>query len=246
LLTLLGIQNKTVSNHKFNEKRQVEFLLSQLENGKDVALVSDAGTPCVSDPGGMIVRAAAELGVAVVGVPGASAVLTALSVCGFGLDAFAFYGFLPRAAGELMKTIDTARRGGVSAAVFFESPKRVKKTLAAFADALPDAQLCLCNDLTKRFERVYRGTPPQVLDELNANPSAEKGEYTLVVRLTGLELAAESAGSLSPEAMIADHMVRHGGSVKEAVNALAAEHSGRIGKKEFYAASLNLRGLFGA
>jgi len=242
LFMLLGIKNKTVSNHKFNEKHQVDYLLGQLETGKNVALVSDAGTPCISDPGGVIVKAAAERGIDIIGVCGASSVITALSVCGFCFGAFAFYGFLPREEKDIRKLIETARKSG-AVSVFFESPRRVKKSMAIFAEEAPEAEICLCNDLTKMYERIYRGTPGEVLDELQSNPSAEKGEYTIVANPgKAPETVIESRPSC--EAMLVDHIIRHGGSLKEAVNALALLHKGSITKKDFYAASLKLKTLF--
>ncbi|MCL2587921.1 MAG: 16S rRNA (cytidine(1402)-2'-O)-methyltransferase [Oscillospiraceae bacterium] len=243
LFKMLEIKNKLVSNHKFNEKRQVDFLISELESGKNVAVVSDAGTPCISDPGGLIVKAAAERGIAVVGLSGASSVITALSVCGFCFGSFAFYGFLPKEANEIRKAIDFARKSNVTTSVFFESPKRIKKSIQIFALETPHAELCLCNDLTKMFERIYRGTPEDILAELQNNPSAEKGEYTLVANLGK---RSESAGSSrqTPEAMLVDYLAINGGSMKEAINALAEMHRGTITKKDFYAASLNLREMF--
>ena len=240
LFKLLGIKNKIVSNHKFNEKHQVDYLLSQLDNGKNIALVSDAGTPCISDPGGLIVKAAAEREISIVGVCGASSVITALSVCGFCCGSFAFYGFLPRETKEIRKAIEAARKSCAAVSVFFESPKRVKKTMEIFAEETPGAELCLCNDLTKMYERIYRGTPEKILNELQGNPSAEKGEYTLAADLGGApEAAAESA--LSYESMLVDHIIKNGSSLKEAVNALAQTYKGSIAKKDFYAAALNLR-----
>lgn len=246
LFRVLGIKNKTVSNHKFNEKRQAAFLLNELESGRSVALVSDAGTPCISDPGAVIVDAAAKRGIGVVGVCGASSVITALSICGFCSGPFAFYGFLPKEQVEIRKTIAAARNSEVSASVFFESPKRIKRTIRVFAEEAPDAELCLCNDLTKLYERVYRGKPLSVLEELDDNPSAEKGEYTLVAFFGRSKPHEEERGAPSHEAMIVERVVKNGGSVKEAVNALAEIHKGEIAKKEFYAASLRLRSLFSA
>jgi len=127
--------------------------------------------------------------------------------------------------------------------VFFESPKRIIKTLSIFADEAPETELCLCNDLTKRYERIYRGTPQSILDELLANPSAEKGEYTLVANLNG-EPETVIDDHLTLEAMIIDHVVKNSCSIKDAVQTLAGIHKGQITKKEFYAASLNLRSLF--
>ncbi|MDR2571407.1 MAG: 16S rRNA (cytidine(1402)-2'-O)-methyltransferase [Oscillospiraceae bacterium] len=245
LFNILGIQNKTISNHKFNEKHQTEYLLSELESGRNVALVSDAGTPCISDPGGIIVKAAAEQGVNVVAVCGASSVITALSVCGFCFDSYAFYGFFPRTVSEIKKTINTARKDNIDVSVFFESPKRIKKTLQILADEVPDAELCLCNDLTKMYERIYRGKATDILDELNSNPSAEKGEYTLVVSLgKAKEDAIHNNRAQTLEAMLIDYIVINGGTLKDAVAALAQMHKGNITKKDFYTASLHLRAMF--
>lgn len=255
LLGLLGLKNKTVSNHKFNEKSQVDFLLDQLENGRNVAVVSDAGTPCISDPGGIIVKAAAEHGITVTGICGASAVMTALSVSGFSFETFTFYGFLPRKAAEIKKAIGKIMNGNAGAAVFFESPKRIKKSLELFAAMVPLSQLCLCNDLTKKFERIYRGTPQLILDELNANPSAEKGEYTLAAvcdgttPASGVAASGVTASSVADmaenrpcyEAMLVDRIVKNGGSLKDAVDFLAQKYEH---KKEIYAASLRLRKMF--
>jgi 16S rRNA (cytidine1402-2'-O)-methyltransferase len=240
LLKILGIKNKTISNHKFNEKHQVEYFLSKLEKGKNIALVSDAGTPCISDPGGIIVKAAAEREIAVVSVCGASSVTTALSICGFCFDSFAFYGFLPKEINGIRKLVESVRKSGIAASVFFESPRRVKKSLEVFDKEAPEANLCLCNDLTKMHERIYRGTPRKILEELCENPSAEKGEYTLVADL-GVISETPIDFSQSNEALLVDQIVKNGCSIKEAINALTETYKGSISKKEFYNASLNLR-----
>ena len=258
LLKALGIGNRVVSNHKFNEKHREDFILSALAEGQDVAVVSDAGTPCMSDPGGIVVRAAVERGIGVTAVCGASAVAAALSVCGFAFDSFAFYGFLPKSQAGIRRSIADAAQARVDVSVFFDSPRRIMKSLAVFAADAPGAGLCLCNDLTKPYERIYRGAPQAVLEELAANPSAEKGEYTLVCAWpvgggdavdggdTGTgggasergSAAAGTYSSLSPEAAITDYLAKNGGTLKDAVNHLANE---RIYKRNaLYKASLNL------
>jgi 16S rRNA (cytidine1402-2'-O)-methyltransferase len=126
LFNILGIQNKTISNHKFNEKQQVDFLISALNEGKNIAIVSDAGTPCISDPGGVIVKAAAAHGIKIESIPGSSSVITALSICGMAFTNFSFYGFLPKEAKEIKKIIEAARKSEILVFVFFESPKRIK------------------------------------------------------------------------------------------------------------------------
>jgi 16S rRNA (cytidine1402-2'-O)-methyltransferase len=244
LFNILGIQNKTVSNHKFNERHQVDFLIAELEKGKTIARVSDAGTPCISDPCGIIVKTAAERGINVIGICGASSVITALSVCAFSFDSFAFYGFLPKSANELKKAINAAIKSNISVTVFFESPKRITKTLEIFANETPEAELCLCNDLTKKFERIYRGKAQKILSELNDNPSAEKGEYTLVASLVSCLHENEHHETMSPEALLVDYIIKNKVSMKDAVNALAEKHRDFIAKKELYAASLKLKALF--
>ncbi|MCL2051781.1 MAG: 16S rRNA (cytidine(1402)-2'-O)-methyltransferase [Lachnospiraceae bacterium] len=249
LFNILGIHNKTVSNHKFNEKLKADSLILALTEGKNVAIVSDAGTPCISDPGGVIVKAAAAHGIKIESIPGASSVITALSVCGMTFDSFAFSGFLPKEGKEIKKKIEAARKSGISVFVFFESPKRIKKTLTILAAETPEAELCLCNDLTKMFERIYRGKPEEILTELSVNPAAEKGEYTLILEF-GLNesqkmgLLTDSV-SQSPESMLVDYIIKNDSSLKEAVGALAKTHKGTITKRDFYDASLNLKALFG-
>lgn len=246
LFSSFGIQNKMASNHRFNERRQSDFLIGQLEQGKNIALVSDAGTPCISDPGYMIVRDAVEKGIEVVGVCGPSAVVTALSISGFNLDAFTFFGFFPRGGREIRERLRQIKQSDIPVSVLFESPRRIKKTLLLISEDLPDAEICLCNDLTKLYEKVYRGSPHDVLREIDGNPSAEKGEYTLVLRAGARGRSLSPERGESREAMIIDHLVQNGGSIKEAVKVLSEKYKGRIARNEFYAASLNLKKLLPA
>ena len=243
LLAILDIRNKIVSNHMFNEKSKVDYLISELESGKDIALVSDAGTPCIADPGGIIVKEAAERGINVTCVCGPSAITASLSICGFCFDSFSFFGFLPRTAKEIKKSIIDARSSPATVSVFFESPKRIKKTLEVFTEEVPDADLCLCNDISKMYERIYRGSPQKILEELKNNPQAEKGEYTLAARIDPA-LPPVLENGVSAEAMLIDQLVKQGGSVKDAVKALAEKHRQGFAKKDFYAASLKLRSMF--
>jgi 16S rRNA (cytidine1402-2'-O)-methyltransferase len=249
LFGALGLQGPPdqiwVSNHKFNERGRVDTLLDKLRQGLDVALVSDAGTPCISDPGCILVAAAAADGIPVVAVCGPSAMAAALSVCGFATGSFAFHGFLPRNAGDAAKVFLAAQRSGIGAVVWYESPVRVIKSMQVLADTLPDSRVCLCNDLTKKFERLYRGAPAGVLEELRGNPNANKGEYTLVVDFsnTGEGAAATCAPpSISAEALLVDHIATRGGTLKEAVSVVAAQ--GIYPKKALYAASLKLKDMF--
>jgi 16S rRNA (cytidine1402-2'-O)-methyltransferase len=242
LFNMLGIQNKMVSNHKFNERRQSDFLISELMQGKNVAIVSDAGTPCISDPGYIIVKSAVDKGIDVVGVCGASSVITALSISGFSFISFAFFGFFPRENRNIREVLQKIRDSEISVSVFFESPKRIEKVLRLLVEELPDSELCLCNDLTKFYEKIYRGVPQCVLDEVSSNPSSEKGEYTLVIHTkTKPYIALINNTTDSNESMIIDHIVKNGGSIKDAIHALQEKYKGSISKKEFYVAALSLK-----
>ena len=254
---------KFVSYHKFNEAARVDLLIGKLKAGLSVALVSDAGTPCISDPGRILVAAAAKCGVPVVGVSGPSAITLALSVSGFPAEPFVFVGFLPKKAKAVLDVMGPLLSGNSFLAgdsflasdaffagntvVFYESPKRIAATVRLFAEHFPRVSLCLCNDLTKRYERVYRGTPGEVLESLMDNArNFEKGEYTCVVYLAG-DVASESeenedSPGLSLEGMLVDVMVKTGCTLKEAVKSL--DYSGnKYSKNEAYAASIRLREL---
>ena len=173
LLDHYGITSSLTSYHEHNEALKTGMLLSVLEAGRDVALISDAGTPCISDPGYRIVRAARERGIAVVSVPGPSALAAALSVSGLPTDRVTFHGFFPRRAGqadEVVKLIETL--GGTH--VFFESPHRLVGSLETMAARLPKAQACVARELTKVFEEVQLSTPKELAEKFAE--SGVKGE----------------------------------------------------------------------
>lgn len=246
LLSLLGLRGRTVSNHKFNEREQADALAAELLAGKNIALVSDAGTPCISDPGWALVSAAVRNGIEVIGVCGPSAPITALSVSGFEPTSFAFYGFFPREQGEALRFINRLAGADIRVSVCFESPMRMKKTLSLLSEHLPRAELCLCNDLTKLHERIYRGSPASVLAELEANPATEKGEYTLVIHLPIDEAVPEDeADKISPEALLVDSLVKNGGTLRDAVADVHKRLGDEYSKNELYSASLRLKELLG-
>jgi len=237
LLKLLGIAHKKfISYHKLNELKRQEILLDMLKSGQSIALVSDSGMPCISDPGFLLVAAASQVGIDVVAVSGASAVINAVAVSGFPAEPFLFIGFLPRKESEILRAFSGFREN--IALVFYESPKRILKTAALLAFHYPEMKICLCNDMTKLFERTYRGTAIQVLAELEDNPKAEKGEYTGVAYV---EFTPELKAPLSLEAMLVDTMIRQQISLKEAIS-VVAQDSG-LPKKEVYRAALGLKRL---
>ena len=176
LLARHGIRKPLISYRAPVERRGLPRVMTALDEG-DVALVSDAGTPTLSDPGQALVTAAWAAGHTVVPVPGPSSVTAALSIAGYGGSGFAFVGYLPRKPGEmrrLLAAIASDRRPTVA----FESPFRVLKSLALIAEELPDRSITVTRELTKLHEEVLRGTASEVLEALGER---NRGEFTLVI-----------------------------------------------------------------
>lgn len=175
LLAHLDVHPRLLSCHEHNWKRQLPRLLEALAEG-DVALATDAGSPAVSDPGAGLVAAIAEAGHSVVSVPGVSAVTAALSVAGFPADQFAFLGFLPRRRSDRTAML-TRHARHEQTIVLFESPHRVRATLADIADSLHDPPVAVCRELTKLHEEVWRGSASDALDHF----TEPRGEFTIVI-----------------------------------------------------------------
>ena len=176
LLARIGVRKPLLSYRAPVERRGLPGVLRALEEG-DVALVTDAGTPGVNDPGQRLVAAAVEAGHRVVPIPGPSAVTAALSISGFTGEGYVFLGYLPRKPGELRRLFESLA-AEVRPAVAFDSPYRVLKSLAVLAEVLPERRLLVGRELTKLHEQVVRGTAAEVLTELAAKA---KGEFTLVI-----------------------------------------------------------------
>ena len=176
LLARIGVRKPLLSYRAPVERRGLPGVLRALEEG-DVALVTDAGTPGVNDPGQRLVAAAVEAGHRVVPIPGPSAVTAALSISGFTGEGYVFLGYLPRKPGELRRLFESLA-AEVRPAVAFESPYRVLKSLAVLAEVLPERRLLVGRELTKLHEQVVRGTAAETLAEL---ASKAKGEFTVVI-----------------------------------------------------------------
>jgi 16S rRNA (cytidine1402-2'-O)-methyltransferase len=176
LLARHGIRKPLISYRAPVERRGLPRVLAALDE-HDVALVSDAGTPTVSDPGQALVAAAWSAGHMVVPIPGPSAVTAALSVAGYGGPGFTFLGYLPRRPGEIRRLLATLTEDP-RPAVAFDSPYRVVKSLALIAEVLPDRQLTVARELTKVHEQVLRGTARDVLSAIGERA---RGEFTLVI-----------------------------------------------------------------
>lgn len=186
LLSHLGARTPVLSLHEHNERARIPRLLDLLRGGKQVALVSDAGTPAISDPGALLVAAAVEAGIPVVPVPGPSAVTAAVALAGFPTERFAFVGFLPRRPRERRRMLE-GLAGLPMALVMFETPHRVREALADLADAFGGRRMVLVRELTKVHEEVLRGTAAEIREALDEDP---RGEVTMVVEGVGTDEAA--------------------------------------------------------
>jgi 16S rRNA (cytidine1402-2'-O)-methyltransferase len=176
LLARHGIRKPLLSYRAPVERRGLPRVIAALDEG-DVALVSDAGTPTLSDPGQALVTAAWAAGHTVVPIPGPSAVTSALSIAGYGGPGFTFLGYLPRKPGEMRRLLESLR-DAARPAVAFESPFRIAKSLQLIADVLPDRSITVTRELTKMHEEVIRGTAADVLQALGGRA---RGEFTLVI-----------------------------------------------------------------
>ena len=224
---------------------KARYFIDLLKAGQSVAVITDAGTPCISDPGNELIKSAVAEGIRVVGIPGPCAAVTALSVSGFDLSAFVFRGFLPRENADRGRLLEQMRRGSVRTYVFYESPKRVMDAVEYFIREAVPCRMCLCNDLTKLHETAFRGTPEDVRDQLLAKGNYEKGEFCLVLELDEAFLQPKQEHVVSAEALLVDAMVRQGCRPKDAIKAVLADQANTYSKNELYAASLRLKDLFG-
>ena len=245
LLNKLGIRNDLSANHKFNEHGKAKWFLSQLQEGKSIAVITDAGTPCISDPGNELIKTAIANGIRVVGVPGACAAVTALSISGFDLSTFFFYGFFPRENADRRRVLDMMRKGATRTYAFYESPKRIMDAVEFLIDAGAGLQLCLCNDMTKLHEMTFRGTPAEVRDQLLAKGNYEKGEYAMVAEVQEDYFLREVEHVSTPEALLVDCMVRNDVTAKDAIKLLLKDDNNTYSKNELYSASLSLKNRFG-
>jgi 16S rRNA (cytidine1402-2'-O)-methyltransferase len=182
LLQAIGVSGALVSLHEHNETHRVPELLARLEAGENIALVSDAGTPLLSDPGFELVRQAAAQGFTVQSIPGPSAITAALAVAGLATDRFCFEGFLSSRDSERRKQL-SALASEPRTLVFFEAPHRIEATLADLAEAFGgERHAVVARELTKLHETIYRGTLSQLAAQATQEPNFVRGEITLVVQ----------------------------------------------------------------
>lgn len=178
LLKHLGIEKHMISHHKFNEHKTVPSIVSQIEMGNTIALISDAGTPAISDPGFLLVRACVEKGIEVECLPGPTALIPALAVSGLPTERFVFEGFLPQKKGRQTRLRLLSEENRTM--VFYESPFRLAKALGQFCEFFgDDRKACVCRELSKMYEEVNRGSVKELTEYYTAHPP--KGEIVIVL-----------------------------------------------------------------
>lgn len=215
LLKSLNIEKKLVANHKFNEDIAYNKILEYLENGNNVALVSDRGTPSISDPGYVATYKIIEKGYNVVCLPGATAFTPALVMSGLNPNKFYFYGFLDSKKSSKKKELESLKEFK-DTIIFYESPFRVKETLKLIYEIFGDRNISVSREISKKFEEVYRGKVSNILDELT-----EKGEFVIVVDGNKEKISYDDISIL-------DHihsLINSGKTEKEAIKEVAKLHN---------------------
>lgn len=229
------IGTPTISHFEHNEERRVPELVARLKAGEKIALVTDAGTPAISDPGFRLVRAALEANVRVIAVPGSSAVIAALSIAGIPTDRFTFEGFIPSRDAARSKALDELRREPRTM-VFYEASRRVADTLAAMATAFGESRdAAVVCEITKTYERTIRGTLGELERHFRVTPAL--GEIVIVVAGTPHPLDAESVAIDVNEAL---EVLRVAGLGLKQASAVVARLTGK-GRREVYQDALKAR-----
>lgn len=232
LLNHYNIRTRLLALHQHNERSAAAKLIALLQQGQSIALVSDAGTPAVSDPGAILVSMVREAGFAVVPVPGASAVAAAMSAAGLAAPHFLFYGFLPQKSAARRRELE-ALSGLPYTLVFYEAPHRILDCVQDLHAVLGDARgITFARELTKMFETIHSCKLGEALDWLAADPNRQRGEFVLLLE----GAAPQPAGAVNAEAQRLLHTLLEELPLKQAVK-LAAQISGAK-KNDLYALAL--------
>ncbi|WP_210396732.1 16S rRNA (cytidine(1402)-2'-O)-methyltransferase [Motiliproteus sediminis] len=236
LLQHFGIETPMWAVHDHNERGQADRILQRLKGGENIALISDAGTPLISDPGFYLVRTVREAGLRVVPVPGCCALVTALCAAGIATDRFRFEGFLPAKVQARLQRLESLV-ADTATLVFYESPHRILDSLAALRDVFGgERYVVLARELTKTFETIHGDSLDQLIPWVEHDANQQRGEFVLVVQ--GAE--APAADDLDGDALRVLEVLLEELSVKQAA-ALAAKLTG-VKKKLLYQEALRLKG----
>lgn len=244
LLNYFNIKTPMVSYHKYNEAEKTPYLINRmLSENIDIAIVTDAGTPCISDPGYDLINSARQNSIEVIGIPGCCAAVTALSISGFKADTFTFIGFLERNKSEQIEQLKKLDSIEIDNIIIYESPFRILSTLKNIENTI-NCDVCVCNDITKLHELSICGNIKDVTKQLEESPNAEKGEYVIIIHKHEKEKQELSdTHDISIEAQLVDTMIKQNCTVKDAITNLKNDNP-QLSKKEIYSASINLKELF--
>ncbi|WP_150912502.1 16S rRNA (cytidine(1402)-2'-O)-methyltransferase [Marinobacter halotolerans] len=235
MLQALGVDTRMLALHDHNERDRTGQVMQRLEEGQDVALISDAGTPLISDPGFILVREARAKGIRVSPVPGPCAIVAALCAAGLPTDRFAFEGFLPSKKGARVAVLEKLA-SETATLVFYESPHRILEATADIAEVMgANRELVIARELTKTFETFYSGGAAEILETLKADPHGSRGEFVVMIR--GAEKDAGDAGMEEVDRLLKLLLTEL--PVKKAAK-LVAEMTGRA-KNELYQRALSFK-----
>ena len=218
LLNHFDIKKHLVSCQKYNERERTEQIIERIKNGENCAFCSDAGTPVISDPGGLLVSRALDEGINVVPISGPSAVITALSVCGQHCERFCFEGFLPTPKGGRKTRLEEIK-DEKRTIVFYEAPHKLQRTLKDLLEILGNRQITICRELTKLHEEIWRTTIEVAAEHYDENPP--RGEFVLVVEGAREENKTEGSFEEAVERVLA--LFNDGDSLSEASKKIAKE-----------------------
>ena len=234
LLNHYDIRTSVTSYHEHNERGKARELVEQLRQGRSIALLSDAGTPMISDPGYRLVVEAIRAGVQVIPLPGPSAVTAALSAAGLPTDRFGFEGFLPAKKSERRSALEALKKD-TKTLVFYEAPHRLKETLADMAEIFGDREVAIGREISKVHEEFLRGALREIL--ATVEQQTVRGEITLVVQ------GATSGAPVSEEGVISEirQLAENGMRIKEISELVGAHHG--ISKREVYRLALRVKNL---
>jgi 16S rRNA (cytidine1402-2'-O)-methyltransferase len=233
LLTHYGIHKPLISYHEHNQRMREDTLLEKLREGKRVALVTDAGTPGISDPGQPLIHKAADEGIPLVPIPGPSAAIAALSISGLPTESFLFYGFLPAKTSARKKFLEALKKR-LETLIFYESPRRLDALLRDALEVLGNRQVVVTREITKVFEETFRGTIADVLEKIAGEEV--RGEITVILAGNTQE---EKIDSPSIREALQDYVLNSGASMKEAIERVAEDLG--AAKREVYQESLKIK-----
>lgn len=242
LMNIFDIKSKLLSYHKFNEEdRSHEIIDRMLNDDILVSIITDAGTPCVSDPGYVLVNEAREKGIEVIGFAGACASIVALSISGIKSDKFAFYGFLARKDKSLKDDIDRIMKNDIKTFIIYESPKRVENLFKILKEKMPNSKFSLCKELTKLHEHVDYDIAENIYNLIKSDDNYKRGEYVIIGRNKEEldEQDMDGYTKVSLEAKIFDVMYADKVSMKDAIKIVAKKE--HLSKSEVFDASLRLK-----